>query len=142
MTKYFASSRTFCQDRENGKTDSADGPEHAGAFQPLAEDGSAAGSDDAATDEQALSPELRVAHAVGVSFEVIGLVFRVSGELWLFDRGCRRIVTGASILGRAVPGRFVPVPPVPRRGRILSPTESLSSRLLRLGLMQSVAAVP
>ena len=53
------------------------GPVHAGAFESGAEDGFAAGFDDAGADEHAEFAVVGVAHAVGVGFEVgHGLVDR------------------------------------------------------------------
>ena len=43
---------------------------HAGLFEPGAEDGFAAGFDDAGADEHAVFAVVGVAHAVGVGFEV------------------------------------------------------------------------
>ena len=47
-----------------------DVPAHAGQFEALADDGFAAGFDDAGADEHAVVAEVGVAHAVGVGFEV------------------------------------------------------------------------
>src|SRR5437763_7789858 len=62
----------------------ANGPEHAGLFEAAADDGFAARFDHAGTHKQMLATELGIAHALGVSFEVIGCLMQSFGQ---FRRG-------------------------------------------------------
>src|ERR1019366_7290552 len=58
-------------ERDN-RIGAADGPEHPGLLEAAADDGLAASLHNPGPDKQALSPELRVAHAFGIGFEVSG----------------------------------------------------------------------
>ncbi len=51
----------------------ADGPEHAGLFESRADHGLAASFDYTGANEEMLTAELRVAHAIGISLKVIRL---------------------------------------------------------------------
>jgi len=51
---------------------SANGPEHAGLFEAVADDGFAAGFDDAGADKQMLPAKFGIAHAPGVVRKVGG----------------------------------------------------------------------
>ena len=57
-----------------------DGPEHAGLFEAGTDHGFATGFDDAGADEQVLAAKLRIAHALGISLEVVGLGTNLLGE--------------------------------------------------------------
>src|SRR6516225_11405454 len=59
----------------------ADSPEHAGLLEARADDGFAAGLDNAGTNEQMLAAELGVAHTLGVFLEVVGFVVKLLGGL-------------------------------------------------------------
>src|SRR5258706_515158 len=59
----------------------ADGPEHTGLFEAMADDGFAAGLDDAGADEQMLLAELGIVHPSGVGGEVVGVVAKFLGQL-------------------------------------------------------------
>jgi hypothetical protein len=57
-----------------------DGPEHAGLFESLADDGLAACLYDTGTDEQVLFAEQGVVHASGVVGKVVGRITDLLGE--------------------------------------------------------------
>ena len=56
------------------------GPEHSRLFEPPGNDGSASGLDYTGANEEVLASEVRVAHALLISFEVVGLDTQDAGK--------------------------------------------------------------
>ena len=70
-----------------------DRPQHPGLFETRPDNGLAARLDDARTVEQALRPEIRIAHRGGVTFEIFSSVANFSASS---DRSLRRARTTAT----------------------------------------------
>jgi len=72
------------------------GPEHAGLFQAMADDGFAASFNDAGANEQMLLTERGIVHAGGIGGEVVGFVSDLFGQ---FNIGGLNLTKGSHEFG-------------------------------------------
>src|ERR1039458_10522150 len=70
----------------NDGVSSSDGPEHTRALEARADHGFASGFDYAGADKQALLTECGIAHAFGITFQVVGLYPNRCRQLGIFRR--------------------------------------------------------